>query len=1251
MKLELGGGKKIILTIDWEIDGGVINIIIQLGVKGSSAPSSRLTIDASISRPIRHYIFIQFPRQYPTTPTMAYLAPIHRASSVRHAIKLSFLSPDTEDLILAKANRIEIWSPASNEDPTLLLKHAKTLYGKPTLLHKIRPATSSTDHLFVGTDRYHYFTLSWDAESKSLKTEKSFVDIAEKAARDSQTGDRVHIDPTCRFMALACYEGVVNVLPITHAGKGKRKAADSEIGELADPIPVRIPELFVRSSCFTHKRQAGTKQANPEFAILHEDSQNKPRIKLRELEYGQSLHPAEEPSTAELEKVREVEDSIELGASFLIPLPPPIYGLLVVGDTTVSYVDEWGPRITNTEPLDEATVFVAWCQVDDQRYALADEYGKLYLLMVQTNSKGEYDGHRIDLLGKTSRASTLVYLDEGRIFVGSHAGDSQIVQISEKNVEVLQTFSNVAPILDFTVMDMGNRSSDAPVNEFSSGQARIVTGSGAFQDGSLRSIRSGVGLEDKADLESLGAPISAVFALKSSPSVEVVDTLVVSFVSHTRIFVFTQEGDVEEPEEYRGFSTNDATLYAGNTSNGGAVQVTSTAVLLTDSEGTMITSQWQPPAGTSITAVSSSDDKILLSLKGASLVLLDVSSSTVQVQSQRDFTTEEQISCIALSSSLPNACVVGFWKDSKVSVLDLQSLQPTATERVAQEKDTLAVPRSLTIARILQDQPPTLFVGLADGNVVTYSLESPQKPFQGRKSIILGTQQANFAILPRGDGKLQNVFATCEHPSLIYGSEGRIVYSAVTAENATCITAFDSFEPYNNAIAIASGDELKIAVVDEERTTHVQNLFLDQTVRRIAYSADLKAFGLGCIRRDLRAGQEEVSSFFKLVDEIAFKELDQFDLNEDELIETVIRCKLDDGSGGDEAERFVLGTAFLDDHDAESARGRIIVLEVTEDRRLKKVVEVSVKGACRCLGVSQGRIVAALVKTVRVIPIHPLCLGVGEGNLLTMKCGIQVVIYSFEYTTPSTPHMVKKAAYRTATAPIDICITTSSSSSESGSSETIIAITDLMKSLSLVQHTLNPASGQPDTLTEVARHFDTVWGTATASIGENLYLESDAEGNLFVLERDVKGFSKEDRRRLRVTSEMLLGEMVNRIRPVDVTASAGAVVVPKAFLATVEGSIYLFGLIAKDYQDLLMRLQGEIAGRVRSPGGVGFGKFRGVKTQVRDMGEEGPGRFVDGEVVEGFLDMQESVQGDVAGVLGVQVEELRGIVEGLRRIH
>lgn len=236
---------------------------------------------------------------------------------------------------------------------------------------------------------------------------------------------------------------------------------------------------------------------------------------------------------------------------------------------------------------------------------------------------------------------------------------------------------------------------------------------------------------------------------------------------------------------------------------------------------------------------------------------------------------------------------------------------------------------------------------------------------------------------------------------------------------------------------------------------------------------------------------------------------------------------------------------------------------------------------------------------------------------------------------------MKKAAYRTATAPIDITVT-----------DNIIAVTDLMKSLSLVEYKKGKA-GMPDTLTEVARHFESLWGTAVANVADNTYLESDAEGNLIVLQHDINGFSEEDRRRLRVTSELLLGEMVNRIRRIDVTPTPGATVIPRAFLATVEGSIYLFALIAPGKQDLLIRMQGKMAECVKSPGNVPFGKFRGFRNQVRDAGDTGPNRFVDGELIERFLDCPEEVQREIIKDLpgGMDLEEVRGMVEALRRIH
>ena len=214
-----------------------------------------------------------------------------------------------------------------------------------------------------------------------------------------------------------------------------------------------------------------------------------------------------------------------------------------------------------------------------------------------------------------------------------------------------------------------------------------------------------------------------------------------------------------------------------------------------------------------------------------------------------------------------------------------------------------------------------------------------------------------------------------------------------------------------------------------------------------------------------------------------------------------------------------------------------------------------------------------------------------------------------------------------------------------------------MKSVSITSYT--PGSlGLDDKLTETARHFQTAWGTAVAHVGEDTWLEADAEGNLMVLHQNVGGVTSDDRRRLEVTSEMRLGEMVNRIRSFEITemdSRTSAPVTPKAFMGTVEGSIYLFGLIAPAHRDLLMRLQAALAPMVGSLGDVPFNTYRAFKNQVREAEE--PYRFVDGELMEEFLNLKEELQESVVGGLGEVgvraggLEGVRELVESLRRLH
>ena len=164
----------------------------------------------------------------------------------------------------------------------------------------------------------------------------------------------------------------------------------------------------------------------------------------------------------------------------------------------------------------------------------------------------------------------------------------------------------------------------------------------------ILALPSTLGIEECITL-GLGAVAHTELELRRA---QMDDTLVVSFVGNTRVFSFSADGEVEEVESFRGFELGESTLYADSLPDDRAVQVTSNAVLVSDAEGGMVTDSWRPPAGTSITAVSGNKMTILVSLAGAALVVLDVSSPTIKVQAQRSFDSAEEVSPLMSPMSL-----------------------------------------------------------------------------------------------------------------------------------------------------------------------------------------------------------------------------------------------------------------------------------------------------------------------------------------------------------------------------------------------------------------------------------------------------------------------------------------------------------------------------------------------------------------------------------------------------------------------
>ena len=862
-----------------------------------------------------------------------------------------------------KANRLEIYTQTS-EGFTLLA--SKTVYGYITMLEKLRAASSSTDYLFVGTDRYQYFTCSWDAEKKHLVTQQSYVDVADKQLRDSRETDRCNIDSTGRYMTLELYDGVVTVVPITQPQLGSRKQkTDRPAGSLGEPVQVRVEEMMTRDSAFVHSTDP---KQSPRLAVLWEDNSEVPQLKIRELKFYPES--AGDPASAEMKTVAELRADLHLGVSHLIPVPSPLGGFLILGERAIYYTDGGLRDLLQQDLEDDATIWSCWTKVDDQRWLLADDYGHLFFLMISTRN-GSVDGWKLEAVGTASKASCLIYLDEGYVFVGSHSGNSQIVKIVPGGVEVLQEFDNIAPILDFTIMDLGRGAEGPQATEFSTGQARLVTASGVWQDGSIRSVRSGVGMEE---LGSIGEfdHITDLWALNTTATNQFDNILVTAFVEQTRVFRFDATGTVEEVADFNGFELQETTLLAANLPDRRLLQIHESGLRIADQDSGMLISQWKPPdGGASITAASANSVHIIVVESGHTLHLFHISNDLTPTVS-KTFTSDSQISGVTLPHSRSSSCVISFWQSASVAILDLHSLETIAIQTLGEPG--VAIPRSLVVADVLPDSSPTLFIAMADGTVVTYNFDTTKNSLSGMTRILLGTEPVFFKILSRdpystgNSSGLSNVFASCEQPCLIYASEGRIVYSAVNSDKASRVCQFNN-EGFPAAIAIATPTELKLAIIGTERTTQIQTLPVQETVRCLAYEPRIKMFGMGCIRRILEKGQEALMSCVKIADEVSFQELDSFELQDNELVECIISTGPLDAELEDLGfeDMFVVGTSLLHEvvMDREDVvKGRILVFEANKEKKLSLLASIDVKGACRSLAMCDGKIVAGLVKTV-----------------------------------------------------------------------------------------------------------------------------------------------------------------------------------------------------------------------------------------------------------------------------------------------
>uniref|UniRef100_A0A671TR45 Damage-specific DNA binding protein 1 n=1 Tax=Sparus aurata TaxID=8175 RepID=A0A671TR45_SPAAU len=817
-----------------------------------------------------------------------YVVTAQKPTAVNACITGHFTSADDLNLLIAKNTRLEIYVVTAEG-----LRPVKEvgMYGKIAVMELFRPKGESKDLLFILTSKYNACILEYKQNGESIDIiTRAHGNVQDRIGRPSETGIIGIVDPECRMIGLRLYDGLFKVIPL-----------DRDNRELK-AFNIRLEELQVIDVHFLYGCQA------PTVCFIYQDPQGRHvktyEVSLREKEFNKGPWK---------------QENVEAEASMVIPVPEPFGGAIIIGQESITY-HNGDKYLAIAPPTIKQSTIVCHNRVDPNgsRYLLGDMEGRLFMLLLEKEELMDgtvalKDLH-VELLGETSIAECLTYLDNGVVFVGSRLGDSQLVKLNVDSndqgsyVAVMETFTNLGPIVDMCVVDLERQ-----------GQGQLVTCSGAFKEGSLRIIRNGIGIHEHASIDLPG--IKGLWPLRSEAGRETDDMLVLSFVGQTRVLMLSGE-EVEETE-LPGFVDNQQTFYCGNVAHQQLIQITSGSVRLVLQESKALVSEWKEPQGRNISVAACNHTQVVLAV-GRALYYLQILAGELK-----------QISYYLL-------CALG---DGALFYFGLDLQTGALSER---KKVTLGT------------QPTVLrtFRSLSTSNVFACS-DRPTVIYSSNHKLVFSNvnlKEVNY-MCPLNSEGYPDSLALANNSTLTIGTIDEIQKLHIRT-----VPLYESprricYQEVSQCFGVLSS---RVEIQDVSGTTSAVRPSASTQALSSSVSSS-KLFPSSTSPHETSFGEEVEVHSLLVVDQHTFEVLHAHQFLPSEYALSMVSCRL----GKDPSVYFIVGTAMVYPEEAEPKQGRIIVFHYT-DGKLQTVAEKEVKGAVYSMVEFNGKLLASINSTVRL---------------------------------------------------------------------------------------------------------------------------------------------------------------------------------------------------------------------------------------------------------------------------------------------
>ncbi|KAI3709968.1 hypothetical protein L2E82_39739 [Cichorium intybus] len=236
-----------------------------------------------------------------------YVVTAHKPTNVTHSCVGNFTGPQQLNLIIAKCTRIEIHLLTPQGLQPML---DVPIYGRIATLELFRPHGETQDLLFIATERFVVCVLQWDAEANMVVT-RAMRDVSDGIETPTHKGHGQIgiIDPDCRLTALHLYDGFLNAIPFDNKGK------------LTEAFYIKLKEREVLDIKFLYGCP------KPTIVVLYQDDKVARHVKTYEVSL-KDHNSVEGPWS---------QHNLDTGSDFIIPVPPPFCGVLIIGENKIVY--------------------------------------------------------------------------------------------------------------------------------------------------------------------------------------------------------------------------------------------------------------------------------------------------------------------------------------------------------------------------------------------------------------------------------------------------------------------------------------------------------------------------------------------------------------------------------------------------------------------------------------------------------------------------------------------------------------------------------------------------------------------------------------------------------------------------------------------------------------------------------------------------------------------------------------------------